>query len=73
MRQAESTIMNTGAQFEIIVDGMARSYRDDKTIAIDAGMQLKETQRGSDVRVRDMRDDSIVVIRWEGGKAFVEA
>jgi hypothetical protein len=64
--------MNTSAQFEIIVDGTPRSYRDDKTIAIDAGKQLKEMHRSSDVRVRDMRDDSIVVIGWEGGKVFVE-
>jgi hypothetical protein len=64
--------MNTSAQFEIIVDGTPRSYRDDKGIAIDAGKQLKETHRSSDVRVRDMRDNSVVVIGWESGKVFVK-
>ena len=32
-----------GAHYEIIVDGKPRSYRDDRAIAIEAGMHLRSS------------------------------
>ena len=60
-----------GAQFEIIVDGKPRSYRDVKAIAIEAVMFLKEQRPTQHVSVRDMRDDTITVVGWAAGGAFV--
>jgi hypothetical protein len=54
-----------GACFEIRVDGKARSYRDRKEIAIEAGEYLKQMQPQSEVIVRDVRDNSITVIERE--------
>jgi hypothetical protein len=62
----------TGAQFEIIVDGVSRSFRDDKAIALDAARFLKERQPTQAVSVRDMRNGTVVDIGWEAGKAFVK-
>jgi hypothetical protein len=57
----------TGACFEIRVDGKTRSYRDRKGIAIEAGEYLKQMQPQSEVIVRDVRDNSITVIEREKG------
>jgi len=54
-----------GACFEIRVDGKARSYRDRKEIAIEAGEYLKQMEPKSEVIVRDVRDNSITVIKRE--------
>jgi hypothetical protein len=62
-----------GGQFEISVAGTPRSYRDDKAIALDAAKTLKERSPTLDVRVRDMRDNSVTVIGWESGKATLTA
>ena len=43
--------MMTGAQFEILVDGKPRSYRDTKSGAMDAAMFLKGRQPYSEVAV----------------------
>ena len=55
-----------GACFEIIVDGKARSMRDLKETAIEAGKYLKQKQPQSEISVRDIRDNSVTVI--DGGK-----
>jgi hypothetical protein len=62
-----------GAHYEIIVDGKCLSYRDDRAIAIEAGMYLKERRPTSEVIVRDMRINSSTGIGWEKGKAFIQA
>jgi hypothetical protein len=54
-----------GACFEIRVDGKARSYRDRKEIAMEAGEYLKQMQPQNEVTVRDIRDNSITVIGGE--------
>jgi hypothetical protein len=54
-----------GACFEIRVDGKPRSYRDRKEIAIEAGEDLKQMHPQNEVTVRDVRDDSILVIERE--------
>ncbi len=65
--------METGAQFEIIVSGKPRSYRDDPVIAIEAAKYLKERQPTHEVSVRSLQDGSVTVIGWEDGKAVVKA
>jgi hypothetical protein len=54
-----------GACFEISVDGKARSYRDRKEIAIEAGEYLKQMHPQNEVTVRDVRDNSIMMIERE--------
>jgi electron transfer flavoprotein alpha/beta subunit len=62
-----------GAQFEIIVDGKPRSYRDVKAVAIEAAIFLKEQRPTTEVSVRDMRDNSVTAISWQNGKASAMA
>jgi hypothetical protein len=51
-----------GSCFEIQVDGKARSMRDIKGVALEAGQLLKQKQPGSKVTVHDLRDGSFVLI-----------
>ena len=61
---------DTGANFQIIVDGKTRSYRDMQETALEAGIFLKERQPQSEVVVRDMRNNAQTVIGWKNGSAF---
>ena len=63
--------MMTGANFEISINGTPRTHRDDKAIAITAAIYHKECYPVEDVKVRDLRDDSVINIGWKDGKAFV--
>jgi hypothetical protein len=65
------TIQTGGADFEILVDGKSRSYRDQMEVALEAAKYLKGQHPGSDVVVRDARDDSKAVIGWDNGVAVV--
>jgi hypothetical protein len=62
----------TAAHYAIIVDDRPLSYRDDKEIAIEAAKYLKERRPTEDVSVRDLRDDTVIEIGWESGRAFVK-
>jgi hypothetical protein len=53
---------DVGACSEILVDGKPRSMRDLKETALDAGKLLKQMQPYSEVSVRDIRDNSVIVI-----------
>jgi hypothetical protein len=64
---------NIGARYEIVVDGKPRSYRDDRALAIEAGMYLKELRPTSEVIVRDIETTWSTPIGWDKGKAFVQA
>jgi hypothetical protein len=48
----------SGAQFEIKVDGMVRSYRDFRETAIEAARFLQQRQPGAKVVTTDVRDGS---------------
>jgi hypothetical protein len=61
---------DTGANFQIIVDGKTRSYRDNRETALEAGIFLKERHPASEVVVRDLRNDARTVIGWKNGSAF---
>ena len=45
---------NTGAGFEIAIDGTTRSYRDRKELAIEAATLLRTKNVHSEVTVRDL-------------------
>lgn len=64
---------NTGARYEIVVDGKPRSYRDDRAIAIESGMYLKEQKPTSEIVVRDIRASWSTIIGWKDGKAFIQS
>jgi hypothetical protein len=61
-----------GAQFEILIEGKSRSWRDDKAIAMEAGCYLKERNPTQEVAVRNWRDNSLTVIGWHDGRAFIK-
>jgi hypothetical protein len=61
---------NVGANFQIIVDGKTRSYRDMRETALEAGIFLKGRHPASEVVVRDLRNDARTVIGWKNGSAF---
>jgi hypothetical protein len=61
---------DTGANFQVTVDGKSRSYRDTPETALEAGIFLKELQPQSEVVVRDVRCDVRIVIGWKNGAAF---
>jgi hypothetical protein len=54
-----------GANFQIIVDGKTRSYRDTQETALEAGIFLKQRHPPSEVVVRDVRNDVQTVIGWK--------
>jgi hypothetical protein len=57
--------IDVGVGFEIIVDGKSLSHRDRKHTAIEAGRYLKQMQPQSVITVRDVRDNSVMVIELE--------
>jgi hypothetical protein len=59
-----------GSNFQIIVDGKTRSYRDVRETALEAGMFLKERHPQSEVVVRDVLNDVRTVIGWNNGSAY---
>ena len=61
---------DTGANFQIVVDGKSRSYRDAREAALEAGIFLKERQPTSEVVVRDVQNSVQTVIGWKNGSAF---
>jgi hypothetical protein len=51
-----------GAQFEILVDGKARSYRDIKAVAIASAEFLKSRNPHSEVAVKDLQSGEVTVV-----------
>jgi hypothetical protein len=50
-----------GAQFEILIDGKPRSYRDLRAVAIESAEFLKRLNPHSEVAVRDLQSGEIIV------------
>jgi hypothetical protein len=50
----------SGAQFEIRIDGVVRSYRDQHEAAIEAARFLRQRHPGAKITVTDLRDGSDV-------------
>ena len=51
-----------GAQFEILVDGKPRSYRDIKAVAIASAEFLKSRNPHSEVAVKDLQSGEVAVV-----------
>jgi hypothetical protein len=51
-----------GAQFEILVDGKPRSYRDIKAVAIASAEFLKSKNPQSEVAVKDLQSGEVTVV-----------
>jgi hypothetical protein len=51
----------TGAQFEILVDGKPRSYHDTKITAMEAATFLQSRQPHSEVVVKDLQSGAVTV------------
>ena len=55
----------TGAQFEISVDGKPRSYRVTKAMAIEAAEYLKNTTPNCDVVVKDLVTGETMAVAYK--------
>jgi hypothetical protein len=63
-------LKNSGANFEIMVDGKSLSHRDAMETALEAGVFLKERHPQSEIVVRDVKNGAQTTIGWKNGKAF---
>jgi hypothetical protein len=60
------TKKNTGARWEVTIDGKPRTYDRNRELAIEAGQYLKQKNPNSDVTVRDLEGvEGTVVIQWQ--------
>jgi hypothetical protein len=55
----------TGAQFEILVDGKPRTYRDVKQVAIESAEYLKSRNPHSQVAVNDLQSGDVTAITYK--------
>jgi hypothetical protein len=55
----------TGAQFEILVDGKPRTYRDVKRVAIESAEYLKSRNPNSEVAVKDLKSGEVTVFAYK--------
>jgi hypothetical protein len=61
---------NTGARWEIAVDGRPRTYDRNRELAIEAGQYLKQKNPNVDVTVRDLEGvEETVIIQWQQPRA----
>ena len=60
--------VNPGANFEIVVDGMTRSYRDDPVIAMEAAEYLKTKNPTVEVAVRNIRTGEVTPVQYSQPK-----
>jgi hypothetical protein len=54
------TAAASGAQFEIKVDGVVRSYRDFRETAVEAARFLQQRRPGTKIVITDTRDGSVL-------------
>jgi hypothetical protein len=54
---------NTGARYEIAIDGMPRTYRDVERLAIEAAIYLKTKQPNAEIMVRDVESGKVSVVK----------
>jgi hypothetical protein len=63
MGQATMTKPNTGARYEIAIDGTTRSYRDSEKIVMEAAIHLKTKHPQSEVTVRDLATGNVTAVK----------
>jgi len=54
----------TGAQFEISIDGISRTYRDQKDFALQAAQFLKSRNPNSVVKLKDLESGKKIVVAF---------
>jgi hypothetical protein len=57
----------TGAQFEILIDGTTRSYRDRRDFALEAAQFLKSRNPNSAVSVKDLQTGELTTVAHTAG------
>jgi hypothetical protein len=62
-----------GAQFELSVDGVPRSYRDRRDIALHSAQLLKSRNPNSVVKVTDLQSGEEIVIAFNRGEKITRA
>jgi hypothetical protein len=67
--------LNTGANWEIVIDGRPRSYRDNREIAREAARYLKSKNPKSEVAIRNYATGEVLAmtvehdsVAWANGK-----
>ena len=58
---------NTGAQYEISIDGVPRTYRDPKDLALVSAKFLKSRNPNGVVKLRDLQTDEEVIVAFKAG------
>ena len=58
----------TSAQFEISIDGVPRTYRDQKELALLAAQILKSKNPHSAVRLKDLESGEEIVIAFKAAQ-----
>ena len=58
---------NTGAQYEISIDGVPRTYRDRKDLALESAKFLKSRNPNSVVKLRDLQTGEEVIVAFKAG------
>ena len=56
----------TGSQFEISIDGVPRTYRHQKDLALLAAQILKSKNLNSVIRLKDLKTGEEIVIAFKG-------
>ena len=59
---------NQGAQFEISIDGVARTHRDRQDIALQTARFLKSQNPNSVVKMKDLRTGDETVVAFKPGE-----
>ena len=65
MGQEQMITSRSGAQFEILVDGKPRSYRDIKAVAIASAEFLKSKSPNSAVAVKNLKTGEIAPVLFK--------
>ena len=58
----------TGAQFEISIDGVPRTYRDRKDLALLAAQILKYRNPNSVVKLKDLQTGEEIIVAFKSGQ-----
>ena len=67
-RKSEPMKANHGAQYEISIDGVPRTYRDRKDIALQSAQFLKSRNPNSVVKLKDLQTGEEIVVAFKSGE-----
>jgi hypothetical protein len=58
----------TGAQFEVCIDGVPRTYRDQKELALLAAQILKSRNLNSVIKLKDLKTGEETAVTFKSGQ-----